>query len=375
MALHREFDIMLLGATGYTGASTAEHIVENLPTNLKWVIAGRSQGKVEALAAKLKKLGPDRIQLVSLDAREQIDAVVRKAKVCIGVVSYWKVGTQVVEACIENGTDYVDTLLTIHVKVLVISTIRDWVRRHRERAKAASVALIHSCGVYSDPQDLIARMLVRELEEKTWLNTKEVLFSMKQIDKDSRGGSVESILNKVTLDPKVREESKKTWIMSPVEGGPTSDLTNVLGIRHGPDLGALAASPFSADQDRAVIHRTWGLLDGGKFYGPTFQYNEYEGVSSTLTGVLKMLNTVLLNILLSSSALMTVAKMLFFPSQGAGPDAEKWKHSRIEIGAVAIADMKDGIGPESARELELYRGFLPCHGCFSGAGRCISAIY
>jgi short subunit dehydrogenase-like uncharacterized protein len=60
--IDREYDIVLIGATGYTGALTAEHIVEHLPTNLKWAIAGRSQGKLETLAARLKKLNPDRVQ-------------------------------------------------------------------------------------------------------------------------------------------------------------------------------------------------------------------------------------------------------------------------------------------------------------------------
>lgn len=48
--------------TGYTGKYTAEHITEHLPTDLKWAIAGRSQGKLEKLAAELKGLNPDRRQ-------------------------------------------------------------------------------------------------------------------------------------------------------------------------------------------------------------------------------------------------------------------------------------------------------------------------
>lgn len=59
---NREFDIVLVGATGYTGALTAVHIAEHLPTNLKWAIAGRSSAKLGALAAKLKTLGHDRLQ-------------------------------------------------------------------------------------------------------------------------------------------------------------------------------------------------------------------------------------------------------------------------------------------------------------------------
>lgn len=58
----RDYDLVLIGATGYTGALTAEHIAQYLPTNLRWAIAGRSSTKLSRLAARLKELGPDRIQ-------------------------------------------------------------------------------------------------------------------------------------------------------------------------------------------------------------------------------------------------------------------------------------------------------------------------
>ena len=62
MGSERPYDIVLLGATGYTGALTAEHIAEHLPTTLKWAIAGRSRNKLEKLAEDLKRINPDRVQ-------------------------------------------------------------------------------------------------------------------------------------------------------------------------------------------------------------------------------------------------------------------------------------------------------------------------
>jgi hypothetical protein len=58
----RPYDLVVLGATGYTGGLTAEFIATNLPTDLRWAIAGRSNKKLEALAAQCKALDPDRIQ-------------------------------------------------------------------------------------------------------------------------------------------------------------------------------------------------------------------------------------------------------------------------------------------------------------------------
>jgi short subunit dehydrogenase-like uncharacterized protein len=62
MAHNRQYDIVVFGATGYTGKLTAEHIATNLPTDIKWAIAGRSATKLEAVAAECRALNPNRVQ-------------------------------------------------------------------------------------------------------------------------------------------------------------------------------------------------------------------------------------------------------------------------------------------------------------------------
>jgi short subunit dehydrogenase-like uncharacterized protein len=62
MSASRQYEIVVFGATGYTGKLTAEHITTNLPSDLKWALAGRSASKLEAVAAECKALNPDRIQ-------------------------------------------------------------------------------------------------------------------------------------------------------------------------------------------------------------------------------------------------------------------------------------------------------------------------
>lgn len=62
MASNRQYDLVVLGPTGYTGRFCAEHIVQNLPTDLKWAIAGRSAQKVELIAKELKALNSDRVE-------------------------------------------------------------------------------------------------------------------------------------------------------------------------------------------------------------------------------------------------------------------------------------------------------------------------
>lgn len=112
MASNRQYDIVLLGASGYTGELCAQHITTHLPTDLKWAVAGRNAQKLEAVVSNLRDLNRDRlppdILTVQLNNVE-LDALARKAKVLLNTVGpYHLHSTPVVEACATNGTHYLD---------------------------------------------------------------------------------------------------------------------------------------------------------------------------------------------------------------------------------------------------------------------------
>jgi short subunit dehydrogenase-like uncharacterized protein len=130
MATSREYDLVLLGATGYTGKLTAEYIALHLPTNLKWAVAGRSIGKLKDLVAEIKPLNPDRtqpgmychslcighsfvltatgIEPAQLNV-DELTALAKRTKIilnCIGPYILYSI--PVVEACAKTGTHYLD---------------------------------------------------------------------------------------------------------------------------------------------------------------------------------------------------------------------------------------------------------------------------
>lgn len=111
-----EFDIILLGATGYTGTITAEHIASNFPTTLKWAIAGRSPSDLETLEAQLKTLNPDRNPPFTILAhleKEELRTLVRRTRVVINSIGpYHRYSEPVVEACANEGVHYVDLYIT-----------------------------------------------------------------------------------------------------------------------------------------------------------------------------------------------------------------------------------------------------------------------
>jgi hypothetical protein len=62
MAASRQYEIVLLGASGYTGELCARHITTHLPTDLKWAVAGRNAAKLKPLVGSLRHLNRDRLQ-------------------------------------------------------------------------------------------------------------------------------------------------------------------------------------------------------------------------------------------------------------------------------------------------------------------------
>ncbi|KAI2778010.1 Saccharopine dehydrogenase-domain-containing protein [Daldinia loculata] len=340
----RKYDILLLGATGYTGLLTAEYIVRHLPVDLKWAIAGRSKSKLEGLSNKLKDLDPERVQpeieVVAFDDSSQLGSVVKNSKVCISVVLYWQVGEVVVKSCIENGTDYIDVAGDIPL-------LRTFVDRYHDAAVNASIALIHLCGVFSGPQDLLTWAAARELAQKTSLKTRELVFSITEFEAGVSGGTASSLLAESTYDPRVVEEAKQPWVLSPIKRPQTPTPASFLGMRKDPNLGLLSASSFGAIENRALVHRTWALLqDTDQGYGPNFRYNEYIKVSSATDGILRMLTLVLMRAALKFGPSRRILRLIL-PKPGEGPDVEKERSSRLKFEAIAIADTSSDSAPRA----------------------------
>ncbi|KAI1475364.1 hypothetical protein K445DRAFT_219923 [Daldinia sp. EC12] len=331
----RKYDILLLGATGYTGSLTAEHIVRHLPVDLKWAIAGRSKSKLESLASKLKELDPERVQpeieVVKFDDPRQLGSVVKNSKVCISVVLYWQVGEVVVKSCIENGTDYIDVAGDIPL-------LRTFIDQYHEAALDARIALIHLCGVFTGPQDLLTWAAARELAQKVSQKTKELVFSLTEFEADVSGGTASSMLAESTYDSQSLKEAKEPWVLSPTKRPQTSAPTNFLNMRKDSTLGLLSGSSFSAEQNRALVHRTWALLqDTDQAYGPNFEYNEYIKVSSAVDGIIRLLTLVLVRGALKFGPSRRLLGLVL-PKPGEGPDVEKERASRIKFEAIATAD-------------------------------------
>ena len=154
-------DIALLGATGFTGALTADYLSTHLPDGATWAIAGRNQAKLEAVADRVVALGGVRPEIISADSTNaaSMSALAGSTRVLITTVGpYLAHGEPAVKAAAEAGIAYVD--LTGEPEFVD----RMWLK-YDEVAEKSGARIIHACGFDSIPYDLGVLFTVEQMPE------------------------------------------------------------------------------------------------------------------------------------------------------------------------------------------------------------------
>ncbi|CAN8096767.1 unnamed protein product [Discula destructiva] len=341
----RRYDLVVFGATGYTGKYTAEHITTSLPTDLKWAIAGRSQEKLEKLAAEIKPLNPDRrqpeIEICELND-EHLDALAKKTFILITTVGpYGLYGEHAFKACAENGTHYLDVTGEVPFVARMI-------KKYEQAAKQSGSMLIPEIGIESAPADLITFSLAKHNRAHLNADTGEVVLSVHALDAMASGGTLATVLGFFDMFS-LREitDSMKQYAISPVPNPkaaayPRPLTQRLTGTRYVPSLGVLSTC-VAGDSDRAIVERTWGLFSSipakkSEFYGPNFRFSEHLRVRNWLYGLLVHLGINLASILfVTLPPLRRMLKKLVY-AQGQGPDVEQAKKHKIEYRAIGKPD-------------------------------------
>src|SRR5947209_554620 len=187
----REYDIVVFGATGFTGALTAEYLARHAPSTTRWALAGRN---AEKLAAVRDRLGLDDLPVLHADVEDakSVAELARLSRVVITTVGpYIKYGEPLVAACADAGTDYVD--LTGEPEFVDVMYVR-----HHARATETGARLVHACGFDSIPHDLGAYFTVQQLPEGVPIEVEGFV----RVGGDFSGGTFASA---VTAFSRVRE--------------------------------------------------------------------------------------------------------------------------------------------------------------------------
>jgi short subunit dehydrogenase-like uncharacterized protein len=254
MAAEREHDIVVLGATGFTGALTAEHLVAHAPEGARIGLAGRSRDKLERVRERLGAELPLVIADTS-DARS-LRALAEATKVLITTVGpYTTYGEPVVNACAEAGTGYLD--LTGEPEFMDLTYVR-----HHRRATETGARLLHACGFDSIPHDLGVRYTVERLPEGVPLRVEAYVRAGGM----ASGGTIASAMLIMARMRHAAAAAKQRRALEP----PTSRRVRISAPRpkRAGDLYALPAPTI----DPLVVRASALALDR---YGPDFSYGHY----------------------------------------------------------------------------------------------------
>ncbi|KAI1334161.1 sporulation protein RMD1 [Xylariaceae sp. FL0016] len=341
---NRQYDIIVFGASGYTGLMTAEYIATHLPTDLKWAVAGRSAQKLKNVVQTCNSISSDRtapaVEICSLNDVD-LAALAKKTFVLIATVGpYSQYGEPAFKACAENGTHYIDCTGEVAWQW-------DMIKKYNEAAKVSGACLFPQSGVESAPSDLMTLSMASLVNEELSAPVKNVVVEIHELSSAPSGGTLATVLGLFeSFSLKELAACHKPFALSPVRN-PKPDpkaplLSRLTGCYNVPDLGLLSTS-ITSGTNKAIVERTWGLFQleprlQKYTYGPNFSFREYMKARNWV-GALAMHYALLISftfIALCAPLRSLIRRFIFQPGQG--PSREDSAKDYIEFRGTAIPD-------------------------------------
>jgi short subunit dehydrogenase-like uncharacterized protein len=277
--LERSFDLVIYGATGFTGALVAEYLHQT-QSGLSWAIAGRSQSKLDLLKDRIN--APDLETIVAdSESPDDMRRLVTSTRVVISTVGpYARFGTPLVEACAAEGTHYCD-----------LTGEPQWMASIFERvsplAEETGARLIHCCGFDSIPSDLGVFVAQQSMMNKHGLFATKVSGRMGKSKGAVSGGTVASMLlavEQAVSDPIARKVLNDPYGLYPSELSPGSDGPDQRGVRWDDHFESWTGPFVMAAINSKVVRRSNALAS--LVYGADFSYDESLLVDNRRSGLL-----------------------------------------------------------------------------------------
>ena len=319
----RSYDIVLFGATGFTGRLAAEYLAAHAGKRTRWALAGRNRAKLERMRSTLAAVRPELRDLPVLSAdigdQRSVRSVADAARVVITTVGpYVRYGEPVVAACAAAGTDYVD--LTGESEFVD----RMWLRYHWD-AEASGARLVHSCGFDSIPYELGALWTVGQMDH-------DAPIALEGFGRLGGGPSAGSFHSGVHMLARVRPATAVARRRRLQEGTAASEGRRVRLVRGRPHRSQIAGgwvlpAPMI---DRQQVLRSARALEA---FGPDFSYAHYL-VTGSLPATVGLAGGV--GVLAALAQVRPTRRLLLrLREPGSGPDAEQRARAFFRVRMVA----------------------------------------
>ncbi|MGB3828655.1 MAG: saccharopine dehydrogenase NADP-binding domain-containing protein [Ornithinimicrobium sp.] len=329
MPSDREFDLVLVGATGFVGRLTAAHLARSAPSQMRIALAARNLDTLTSVQRDLPE-NAHAWPLLTVDVTDQVqadDLAARTAVIATTVGPYAAYGRQLVSACAHAGTHYAD--LTGEVLF-----VHDTVARLHNVAEASGARIVHSCGFDSIPSDLGVMLAAHAASDDDNGRLVDVTLHVRAIQGGFSGGTIDSMRQQMVA---MREEPSTRRVVADPDAlasertaygrGPGSiGKDPVTGRWHGPFV--------MSSYNTRIVRRSWSLTQGAA----PLLYDEVvdtgRGATGAATAVAIGAGTTALVAAMAVKPTRLVLDRLL-PAPGEGPSAQKREAGMFEIEVVA----------------------------------------
>lgn len=327
MSEAREFDVIVYGASGFTGRLVAEYLQRAYPpgSNVAWAMAGRDTAKVEGVKAEIGASVP----VIGANAHDptSLEAMAKRTKVVLTTVGpYQLYGEPLVAACVKTGTDYVDLCGEPN-------WMAEMIARYGEAAKASGARITFSCGFDSIPFDGGVFFLEREMQKRFGAPAARVRGRVRKMKGGFSGGTMASMLETmkaVKANPRIGAVLTDPFALSPEKGPPQPNGDIAVYDEMIPSWSA----PFvMAAINTKNVHRTNALL--GHPYGRDFKYDEMMLTGDGAAGEKRAKNAVsaakMQRNLLEFAPTRAILTTFVLPKPGQGPSRQERETGMYEV--------------------------------------------
>tara|TARA_B110000027_G_scaffold17572_1_gene18138 strand:+ start:245 stop:1423 length:1179 start_codon:yes stop_codon:yes gene_type:complete len=304
--MDKKFDIIIYGATGFTGSLGAKYM-DKYSNEFKWAIAGRDSNKLEKLQNEI----PGKPEIVIADANDE-QALLKLTASTKVVASYAgpfnKYSNLLVKACVETGTHYVD----ITGEAI---WVRDLIDNYHQRCIDNKIKIIPACGYDSIPSDLGTYFTAKQVNEPL-----KSIFAYHNMSGGVSGGTIESAFT--MRDFKSKHKMGHPFLLNP-EGSYSKNQKllskDYFSIKKNKKLNKWVIPFVMAITNTRPVRRSAALMEAKQqSYGPDFVYNEFQMVNKYSVALITTVSLAVLGMIIVSPFRNFLRK--FFPKPGTGPN-------------------------------------------------------
>ena len=317
----REFDIIIWGASGFTGRLVAEYLFKQYGTsgNLKWAMAGRNQEKLETVRASIADTSVPIVVAESSDEASIKQMVLRTKVICTTVGPYAIYGSKLVAACVENKAHYCDLAGEVQ-------WMRQMIDKHQEAAQANGVKIVHSCGFDSIPSDMGVYFIQREAKAQKGQRAKKISMRVAAMKGGLSGGtyaSLSKVMEQAQQDKSIYKVLTNPYGLNPTDQQEGEDRPDLMSVVFDKTSQSYVGPFIMAGINTKVVRRSNALSNYS--YGKDFRYDEAtlsgKGFKGKMRGILAAIPLMFMTAK-PKSVLKSIANKLL-PKPGEGPNKKQ----------------------------------------------------